>query len=448
MNSSEYIDEQRREYSLYVMQMRAIPHIADGLKAGARRVIWIDRDGSKHKCAALAGATMPIHPHAAPDDAINTIAATYGNNIPLLKGKGAFGTLLKPTSYGASRYTSVSISQFTKEVILKDIEIIRMMDNYDGTLQEPVHFLPLVPVALLNPQEGIAVGFACKILPRNLGDVIKDQLKYLQGDGRLIKEATPHMMPLNQSAVEFEGDGSTIKWYFEGEFEKINATTVRITNLPYGKAHEKFVAKLNEMEDMNDSIVQEVTDNSTDHYDITIRFKKGALRKMTDEDILVFLKLKSSITENLNLVGFDGQSVLSLSYKEIIEQFTEWRLCFYTTRYKRLAGLLEKDIQRYLDVILAIKKKVNAVASKTLSRKELKEYLKLIGIVNLDYIADLPIYRFTEEEKEKMENKVKEANIQLKEYNKLISSKAERTKVYINELNEILKQFKKGVYTT
>ena len=443
--SSQYIDEQRKEYSLYVMQMRAIPHIADGLKAGARRVIWIDRDGAKYKCAALAGATMPIHPHAAPDDTINTIASTYGNNIPLIKGKGAFGTLLKPTSYGASRYTSVSISQFTKDVILKDIDIIPMTDNYDGTLQEPKHFLPLVPVSLLNYQEGIAVGFACKILPRDLSDIIKDQIAHLRG--KKFTEATPYFSPTNQGAVEFEGGGSTTKWYFEGEFEQVNATTIKITNLPYGIAHEKFIARLVDLEETNDSIIQEVEDNSSDHYDITVRFKKGALRRMTDDDVLTLLKLKSAVTENLNIIDFSGEKVWSASYTDIINKFTDWRLRFYVDRFKRLARLLEKDIQRYLDVITAIKKKVNAVASKTSSRKELKEYLKAVGIVNLDYIADLPIYRFTAEEKEKMENKVKEARIQLKEYKQIIASKPLRTEIYINELNEILKQFKKGVYT-
>ena len=48
MNGSDYVNEQRREYSLYVLQMRAIPSIADGLKAGGRRVLWTARDGKKH----------------------------------------------------------------------------------------------------------------------------------------------------------------------------------------------------------------------------------------------------------------------------------------------------------------------------------------------------------------------------------------------------------------
>ena len=86
MTSSQYINDQRREYSLYVLQMRAIPHAADGLKAAVCRVLWTARDGKKVKCATLAGATMPIHPHAAPESTINTLAADFSNNIPLLSG--------------------------------------------------------------------------------------------------------------------------------------------------------------------------------------------------------------------------------------------------------------------------------------------------------------------------------------------------------------------------
>jgi len=97
MKSSEYIDNERKSYSLYLISDRAIPHIADGLKSSIRRILWMARDGKKVKSSALAGACASIHPHAAPEGPINTIAAPYGNNIPLLKGYGAFGTLLKPT---------------------------------------------------------------------------------------------------------------------------------------------------------------------------------------------------------------------------------------------------------------------------------------------------------------------------------------------------------------
>lgn len=445
MNGAEYVNNERREYSLYVLQSRAIPHAADGLKAAARRVLWVARDGKKYKSASLAGATMPIHPHASPESAVNTLAAPYGNNIPLLSGDGAFGTLLKPTAYGASRYTSVKISQFTKDVVLKDIEIIPMQENYDGTLLEPKHFLPLIPIVLLNPQDGIAVGFATSILPRELDAIIKSQIAYLQGNDFF--EELPAFTPTNQWAQDWieDSEGRMTKFVFHGTFERINATTVKVTNLPYGVVHEKYTDFLSKLED--EDKIQEVEDNSKDYYDITIRFKKGILSGMVDDEILKYLGLINTVTENMNMIDFDGKRVLRASYGEFIQTFCDWRLNWYVKRYERLANNLENDIQRYKDVLRAIAKNVGGVAKKIGSRTELKEFLTEIGIVHIDYIADLPVYRFTEEEKRKTEQKIKDAETLLKEYKALLKSEPKRRTVFVQELNEILQNMRKGSYS-
>jgi DNA gyrase/topoisomerase IV subunit A len=139
---SDYINNKRREYSLYVLQSRAIPSLADGLKVSARRVLWTARDGKKYKSATLAGLTMPLHPHAPPEGTVNALAAPFINNKPLLDGYGAFGTLLNPNAFGAARYTSVKLSEFAKKVVFVDIDIIPMIDNYDSTQLEPKHFCP------------------------------------------------------------------------------------------------------------------------------------------------------------------------------------------------------------------------------------------------------------------------------------------------------------------
>ena len=135
LTSSEYVNNERRGYSLYTLSQRAIPHASDGLKAAARRVMWTARNGKTWKSASLAGATMPIHPHASPEGTINTLAGQFSNNIPLLTGEGGFGTILNPTEFAASRYTSVSASAFANDVLFRDIEIIPMQENYDGTLE-------------------------------------------------------------------------------------------------------------------------------------------------------------------------------------------------------------------------------------------------------------------------------------------------------------------------
>jgi len=444
MNSSQYVNHERREYSLYVLQMRAIASIADGLKAGGRRVLWTARKGEKFKSATLAGATMPLHPHAAPEGAINTLAAPYGNNIPLLKGLGAFGTMLNPTAYGAARYTSVKISDFTKDVVFRDIELVPMTENYDGTLEEPKHFIPLVPISLLNPTEGIAVGFASTILPRDLNSIIDSQILYLSGKN--FEEMMCAFVPTDNVASDWSEDAKgTTRWIFEGDFKKVNATTLQITKLPYGVSHEKFTNNLLKLVDEGDFVV-DFTDSSKDKIDIEVKFRRRKIDNTSKKLMLKKLNLINSVSENMNVLDFDGEHVLSTDYSEVIKLFCDWRLKWYKDRYIRLASLIEVDIQRYKDIITAIRRNVGGMAKKIGSRAELKDFLKEIKIVHVDYIADLPVYRFTEEEKDKVQTKLDDALLQLAQYKKLLKSEGERRMIYIKELKEVLVKYNKGEY--
>ena len=157
--------------------------------------------------------------------------------------------------------------------------------------------------------------------------------------------------------------------------------------------------------------------------------------------------LITNVSENLNVINFDGETVWSTNFSDIITEFSEWRLQWYETRYKRLADLLAIDIQRYKDVLRAIDKNVGSVAKKIKSRQELKTFLAEIEIIYVDYIADLPVYRFTEDEKKKVEEKLKDANAVMKEYNSLLKYPKKRRDVYISELTEILTNYKKRKYS-
>lgn len=441
MLSSEYINSERKEYSLYVLGNRAIPHVADGMKAGARRVMWVARDGKKHKSATLAGAAIPLHPHAPPESTINTLAAPYGNNVPLLAGQGAFGTLLNPAAYGASRYTSVAISNFAKDVVFKDIEIVPMIDNFDSTLMEPKHFLPLIPLVLVNPQSGIAVGFACDILARDLKTIVSDQIAYLESGTMPKPLAPPVFLPTYQKAVNHTVDANgNVKWIFHGSFEKVNASSVRITGLPYGMSHDKITKKLETLSE--GGLVTEFVDNSKDKFNIAVKFKRGTLTNRDDDGIKSLMGLITTSTENLNVIDFDGTRVWSTSYQDIIVDFSEWRLSWYVARFKRLVDLIEVDIQKLKDILLAIKKNVGGLSRKIKNRAELKEYLDAIGIVNLDYIADLGVYRFTEDERVKTEQKLSKALATLDHYNAVLASGQMRKDIYVEELKEIKSNIK------
>ncbi len=438
---SSYIEEQRKEYFLYTISSRAIPAITDGLKPSGRRTLWMGRNGDKYKTATLAGLTMPIHPHSLADDAINTLAAPFGNNIPLFTGIGAFGTMVVPNAYAASRYTSVKVSDFTKDVVFRDIEIIPMQPNYDDTLEEPKHFLPLVPIALLNPTFGIAGGFSCNILPRLLSDIITEQIKFLEkGDKAVIEDKLPHFTPIHSIAhFKYQDPKSgNMRFVFNGEYERINSSSIRITKLPYGAIHTKFIDNLAKLQD--DYTIVEFDDFSKDQIDIVVRLPRGRVDKTTQADMIKLLGLINTESEIMNVLDFDGSSILNTSFPEVIKKFTSWRLGYYVQRYERLLMLLEEDIQRYKDVIVAIASNVGGVAKKTKSKGELVDFLVEIGIVNTDYIATLPVYRFTDEERIKTEIKLSEAYEKQKEYLTILTSEEKRRNIYILELKEVLKK--------
>ena len=438
--SSAYINEARRNYALYVLSNRAIPALSDGLKPAARRVLWIGRNGEKHKSATLAGATMPIHPHASPEGTINTLAAFYGNNIPLLEGSGAFGTLKVPDEFGASRYTSVKISKFTKDVVFKDIEIIPMKENYDSTLEEPKHFLPLIPLVLLNPSDGIALGYSSTILPRSLEDLIMAQIDVL--DGKEIGPIPYDFIPTNNTSVDVAG-----RFTFTGEYERVDSSTLKITKLPYGLTHKKLVVGTEKTPSILDKLIEgnditDYEDNSSDQFDITVKFKRGTLKSLSDEKIIKMFGLRTTPSENLNVLDFSHDHILANpSDVTIIDKFTKWRLKWYVTRYERLLNLIKVEIQRYQDIITSIDNDAGKVATTLKDKKEYEAWLDSIGVVYTDYISTLPTYRFTLNERDKTEKNLKRAVKERDEYVAILGSERKIKNIYKRELVKVLKDY-------
>ena len=441
--SSSYIEEQRKLYSLYVIQTRAIGNIADGMIYAMRRLLWCASKVKEIKTSSLAGNSLAYHPHSPPEDTINQMASKWANQYPYFLGHGAFGTLLKPDSFAAGRYTTVEVSEFTKDVIFPDSDILQMVDNFDGTLKEPEYYLPLVPMTLINPAEGIAIGFARNILPRKLSEVISAQIKFLEGKNIDNMEFIPYFKPLDCTALRKLDDTAkgNQRWYFEGTYEKTNATEIRVTALPYGLYHTEYVNTLNKMAE--DDLIVDYLDNSKNSINITIKFARGILTNKTHDEIIKLAALGNVMIENLTILNFCGTAVLpKVECSEIIKRFTEWRLGWYVHRYIKLLDELRVDIQRYLDILCAIKNNVGTVAKKVQNKAELIDFLVKIKIVHTEYISQLPIYRFTEEEKNKVEAKLAEARITEKEYIHLIENDDARSDVYKKELKNILTKYK------
>jgi hypothetical protein len=90
------------------------------------------------------------------------------NNLPLLRPLGQFGTRLAGGKDAASaRYIYTRLSPFARLLFpaADDPVLARRVD--DGAPVEPVAFLPIIPLSLVNGAAGIGTGWSTSVPPFN-----------------------------------------------------------------------------------------------------------------------------------------------------------------------------------------------------------------------------------------------------------------------------------------
>ena len=442
MKSSDYIKDISRDFAIYTAQHRAIPALTDGLKDGQRKFLWVARNKSdKIKTVSLGteaiGQGLYVHGDGPASDTVALLAAPFVNNIPLLEGQGNFGTRLAPTDVGAPRYTSVKRGIAAKELIYPDIDIVPLQENYDGSNMEPTTFLPIVPMALVNGVSGIAVGWSTSILPRNLGDVIDATIKVL--DGKKPKTITPSYDYLNCD-VDHIIDSS---WMFTGKVEKVNSTTVKVTELPPEVSLESYKEKLNKM--IDDDIIVDYDDNSAEFINIEIKFQRRNLDNKTTKDLISLLKLSQKKTERIVVLDFNNTSIKQYATDiDLIQDFVKWRFGWYTTRYQTMKDKSEYELKFWQALKECFDKNLPSKISKMTNKKMLEEEVSKITakIVTLDSsqldkISSLPSYRWAKDYYQNILDKISEIESNIKNYEELLSDEDKLKQVYKDELKKL-----------
>ena len=189
VNLREHLDRSYLEYALSVVKGRAIPDVRDGLKPVQRRVLYAMHRlglGANHehkKSARVVGEVIgKFHPHGdqAAYDALVRLAQDFTMRYPLVDGQGNFGTA-DGDNPAAMRYTEARLHPFA-DLLLSETDqgTVAFLDNYDGAETEPEVLPARVPMPLLNPQPGIAVGLATDIPGHNLVEAGRAAIRLLQ----------------------------------------------------------------------------------------------------------------------------------------------------------------------------------------------------------------------------------------------------------------------------
>lgn len=437
------IDEQMRtaylDYAMSVIVARALPDARDGLKPVHRRILYAMHDmgiranSAYKKSARIVGEVLgKYHPHGdmAVYDAMARMAQDFSMRYPLVDGQGNFGSI-DGDAPAAMRYTEARLNAFSEELLADiDMDTVDFIDNFDGTLKEPVVLPSRLPNLLLNGSSGIAVGMATNIPPHNLTE-LTSAINYLIDHYATIEDVTVEdlmsfvpgpdfptggIIVGKEGIIQAYGSGRsrlTVRGMARIEEAKGGRYNIIITEIPYQINKSSLIERIAEL--VRDGKIDQISDlrDESDRrgMSIVIELKRGAQPRKVLNQLYKYTPLQSTFSvQMLALVDNEPRLLplkralhLFIEHRQIvIERRSRFELDKARARAHILEGLLIA-LSNLDAVIQTIRQSPDAETA----RVRLVERFKLTEL-QAQAILDMQLRRLAALERQKIEEEYQE----------------------------------------
>ena len=451
----DFINKEMIHFSKYDCD-RSIPNVMDGLKISLRKILYSafkKNITNEIKVAQFSGYVSENsgyhHGEASLNAAIVGMAQNFvgSNNINLFEPNGQFGTRLQGGKDSASeRYIFTQLNKITRLIFPKeDDAILKYLDD-DGTPVEPIYYLPIIPMILINGTKGIGTGFSTEILPHDPIDIINYLLSKLKNESSLGKDTS--LTPFwNNFKGTITYDDEAKKCTTSGVYKIKGKDKIHITELPIGMWTDDFKQLLENLTETIDSsgkktkaFIKDYTDLSqSTNIDIEVTFHSGVLDDLIQKDLLLkTLKLTTSFhTSNMHLFNAEDKLVKYSSVSDIIDDFYVTRLQGYVTRKNYLIEKLSEELK----VLLNKKKYIEEILNDTLDlrKKKKEEIYQILKTKKYDKLDDNYNYllkmHMDSVSSENVESLIKQYNNIENQLNNIKKTSVEN--MWINELNKL-----------
>ncbi|PSS09980.1 DNA topoisomerase [Actinidia chinensis var. chinensis] len=354
---SDFVNKELILFSMADLQ-RSIPSMVDGLKPGQRKILFCSFKRNFVKEAKVAQFSGYVSEHSAYHHGEQSLASTIigmaqdyvgSNNINLLQPNGQFGTRHQGgKDHASARYIYTQLSPVTRFLFPKDDDILLDYLNEDGQSIEPIWYMPIIPMVLVNGSEGIGTGWSSYIPNYNPREIVANVKRLLNGEP--MEPMDPWYKGFRGTIEKTATKETGVSYTVTGIIEEVNETTLRITELPIRRWTLDYKEFLESIMTGNDKIkdpfikdYREHNDDTTVHFEVILSEENLILAKQ--EGLLKKFKLTTTIsTSNMHL--FDQNCVIKKydTPEEILEEFFHARLEFYEKRKAILLDNLELDL--------------------------------------------------------------------------------------------------------
>jgi len=451
------IDEQMKsaylDYAMSVIVARALPDAKDGLKPVHRRILYamydmgIRSNSAFKKSARIVGEVLgKYHPHGDVSiyDSMARMAQDFSMRYLLVDGQGNFGSI-DGDPPAAMRYTEARLHAAAEE-ILQDIDknTVDFIDNFDGSLTEPLVLPAKLPNLLLNGSSGIAVGMATSIPPHNLRE-LSDAISYVIDRYDTIDDISVEELMKFVKGPDFPTGGvivgrdSVQQAYSTGrgrlvvrgmahiEEMKGNRFKIVITEIPFQVNKTGLIERIAELARGGklDAISDLRDESDRRGMSIVIELRRGAQPNQVLNQLYKFTSLQTTFSVHL-LALVDGQPKL-LSLKRAIQIYIEHRQVIITRRSqfeldkaRRRAHILDGLLIALANLDEVIKT-VRESKDPDVAKERLMSRFKLSDI-QAQAILDMQLRRLSALERQKIEDEHREVLAQIEYLEDLLAN--------------------------
>jgi topoisomerase-4 subunit A len=454
-----YTEKAYLDYSMYVINDRALPHIGDGLKPVQRRIVYamselgLDAAAKHMKSARTIGDVLgKFHPHgdSACYEAMVLMAQPFSYRYPLVDGQGNWGAPDDPKSFAAMRYTEARLSRFA-DLLLSELGqgTVDFVPNFDGTLTEPALLPSRVPMVLLNGGTGIAVGMATDIPPHNLREVASACIHLLDDPKATVADLMTHIKgpDFPTEAVIVTPREELQRVYEEGRGSvkaravyAVENGEIVVTALPYQSSPAKVLEQIAaQMQAKKLPMLVDLRDES-DHEQPTRLVLVPRSNRVDVERLMSHLfattDLEKSYRVNVNVIGLDLRPQVK-GLRDLLAEWLEFRLGTVTKRLQFRRERIEQRLHILDGLLVAylnLDEVIRIVREEEHPKAALMERFSLSEL-QANAILDLRLRQLARLEQIKLESEKAELEAERADIDKILGSRARLKKLVKQELD-------------
>ncbi len=470
---TETIEKNFMPYAMSVIISRAIPDI-DGFKPSHRKLLYtmykmgLLTGGSSSsgltKCANVVGQTMKLNPHGDASIYDTLVRLTKDNETllhPFIFSKGSFGKQYSSEMPAAApRYTECKLDPFAAEIfggINKDA--VEMIDNYDGTLKEPVLLPTSFPNILVAPNTGVAVSMTTNICSFNLGEICDATIQILRNPDTTV-DAILDIMPApdfpggafiiyNRDKMReiYETGRGSVRMRAKCSYDRDN-NMIEILEIPYSTKIELILKKFVEM--VKEGKLKEVSD-FRDEIDIsgfklTVDLKRGTDYEKLLAKLYKATPLEDSFSCNFNVL-INGSPRL-MGVIEILKEWIKFRMGCVRRELTYDLGKNKEKLHLLLGlgkILLDIDKAIRIVRETKLEKDVVPNLMEGFGIdeIQAEYIAEIKLRNLNREYIVNRIQEIEDLQKTIAELEAIISSDRAIKNVIAKQLREVKQKFGK-----